>query len=70
MLAASELNDMFSQLGLLIAVLFEKSVVIQLFKKFPTIFGTRSFITIITRACHCPCVEPVYSSAHTHTTFL
>jgi len=43
---------MLSQLDLVTAVLFEKSLVIQLVKKFPTIYGMRRFITIFTRACY------------------
>jgi hypothetical protein len=32
--------------------LFEKPPVVQLFKKFPAFYGTRSFITVFTRFLH------------------
>jgi hypothetical protein len=35
-------------------VLLEKLTGRQLVKKFPAFYGTRMFITALTRACHCP----------------
>jgi hypothetical protein len=34
-------------------VLLEKLIFTKLVKKFPTMFGTRRFFTVFTRACHC-----------------
>jgi hypothetical protein len=47
-------------------VLLEKLTGSQLFKKFPTFYGTRWFIVAFKTAATCPCPEPDQSSLYPH----
>jgi hypothetical protein len=44
--------------------LLERPHAVQVLKNFPTVYGTRRFITAFTRASTCPCPEPEQSSPY------
>jgi hypothetical protein len=52
------------------SIVIEKLTVTQLLKKFPAICGTQGFITMFTRALHCPYPEPDVSIPHLPVLFL